>query len=382
MLSDGTSVIDGRNIPSRHRASAPASTVLLSLFLLISGCGGDLPPSDTLGGADLGLGALADAPLIPRFVTPPVPGDSDDPAIWIHPSDPARSIVLGTDKDDLAGGVYAYSLRGEPIPQSSHTPLLRPNNVDVAYGLLVGGERVDVAVATERGAMALRVFALPDMRPIDGGGIPVFDGDEERAPMGIALYTRPTDGAIFAIVGGKGGPTEGYLWQLLLEDDGNGVVTGRLVREFGRYSGVKEIEAIAVDDALGFLYYSDETVGVRKYHADPAMGNEELALFATEGFVEDHEGIAFFTREDGTGYILVSDQQGGRIQLFPREGRSGNPHDHPALVVIPVSAIDTDGLEVSSLPLGPDFPGGLLVMMSADRTFHFYDWREVEARIP
>ena len=40
-----------------------------------------------------------------KVATEPVPstGDAaDDPAIWIHPDDPARSLVLGTDKKGLA----------------------------------------------------------------------------------------------------------------------------------------------------------------------------------------------------------------------------------------------------------------------------------------
>ena len=47
-----------------------------------------------------------------RVATEPVPsaGDAaDDPAIWIHPDDPARSLVIGTDKK---GGLEAYSLDG------------------------------------------------------------------------------------------------------------------------------------------------------------------------------------------------------------------------------------------------------------------------------
>ena len=40
---------------------------------------------------------------IPRMETAPVPssGDAaDDPAIWIHPNQPADSVILGTDKQD------------------------------------------------------------------------------------------------------------------------------------------------------------------------------------------------------------------------------------------------------------------------------------------
>ena len=37
-------------------------------------------------------------------------GDAaDDPAIWVHPGDPARSLILGTDKKD---GLNVYDLDG------------------------------------------------------------------------------------------------------------------------------------------------------------------------------------------------------------------------------------------------------------------------------
>jgi 3-phytase len=44
--------------------------------------------------------------------------------------------------------------------------------------------------------------------------------------------------------------------------------------------------------------------------------------------------------------------------------------------------METDGLEVTATALSPAFPEGLLVMMSTDRTFHFYDWRDVRKRLP
>jgi myo-inositol-hexaphosphate 3-phosphohydrolase len=319
--------------------------------------------------------------LQPAAVTETVFHDSDDAAIWVHPTDPSLSLVLGTDKHETDGGVYVFGLDGRIDRERTRTGMRRVNNVDVAQGVVLGGERMDIAVATERLAMAIRVFRLPDMTPIDGGGIPVFDGDMNRAPMGVALYTRPSDGATYAFVSGKSGPRQGYLRQYRLEADGTGEVRGVKVREFGAFSGRKEIEAIAVDQALGYVYYSDETFGARKYHADPDAGDEELALFGTMGFVGDQEGIAIYTRDDGTGYILVSDQHGRRLQVFPREGSGGDPHAHPVLAVIPVEALDTDGIAVTPHPLGPAFPHGLLVLMSTDRTFHLYRWEDVAAWI-
>ncbi len=320
--------------------------------------------------------------LTPVVITEPLPNDSDDPALWLHPTDPLQSLVLGTDKGDTAGGVFVFDLNGRIDRARSVTPLMRINNVDVVQGVMFNGATRDIAVATERNRQRLRVFSLPDMQAIDGGGILVFDGDTARAPMGVSLYKRPRDGATFAIVGGKAGPTDGtYLWQYRLDIDAGGVVRGTKVREFGVYSGRKEIEAITVDDANGYVYYSDEGVGVRKYYADPDSGNTELALFATTKVIDDHEGLAIFDRDQRTGYIVLSDQGGGRVHVFPREGTTGNTHDHPLLAIIPIRATSTDGLEVTARALGTAFPQGMMVTMSDDRTFHYYDWRDIQRAI-
>jgi 3-phytase len=329
-----------------------------------------------VGPAD-GPAATASPALKPAVVTERVIHDTDDPAIWLNAKDPARSLVVGTDKN-ADGGLYAFDLDGRIVARV--LGLKRPNNVDVEYGLALGGARIDVAVVTERLADALRVFRLPDLAPLDGGGIPVFEGESARDPMGVAVYNRG-DGAVFAIVGRKEGPRSGYLWQYRLEDDGHGRVKATRVRAFGAWSGSGEIEAIAVDDALGYVYYSDEAVGIRKYRADPdAPGPDvELALFGVTGFREDREGISIYAIDDGTGYILVSDQQAHQFQVFPREGVGGDVHAHPHLKTVRVMAADSDGSEVTSARLGPRFPEGLFVAMSEGGVFHYYAWRDLAA---
>lgn len=312
-------------------------------------------------------------------ITEAVKHDSDDPAIWVNPEDPAKSLVIGTDKKE-DGSLYVFDLDGKVIEEKTVRNLKRRNNVDLEYGLLLNGEATDIVVTTERLENRLRIFSMPEMKSVDNGGIPVFEGEELRAPMGIALYKRPTDGAIFAVVGRKDGPTDGsYLWQYLLEDDGTGNVKAMKVRQFGKYSGTKEIEAIAVDDALGFVYYSDENIGVRKYYADPDNPDEatELALFGTDGFAEDREGISIYTINDGTGYILVSDQQANKFRIFKREGEPGNPHDHQLVKVVDVSTNESDGSDVTNAALNATFPQGLFVAMSDNKTFHFYSWKDI-----
>jgi 3-phytase len=108
------------------------------------------------------VGQPAHAQLAPVLVTDTVRYDTDDPAIWINPADPAASLVIGTDKN-VDGALYVFDLSGKVVQDKVARGLLRPNNVDIAYGVLVGGERIDVAVVSERLANRLRVYRLPDM---------------------------------------------------------------------------------------------------------------------------------------------------------------------------------------------------------------------------
>ena len=238
----------------------------------------------------------------------------------------------------------------------------------------------DVNDVAERLAHRLRVYRLPDMVPVDGGGIPVFEGERARDVMGVALYRRPRDGALFAIVSRSdfGAPTQGYLHQYRLVDDGTGKLRGLFVRAFGEWSGRKEIEALAVDDELGFVYASDETFGVRKYLADPAAedADDELTVLGREGFARDHEGISIYPTGSGTGYVLVSDQQADTFRIFRREGTPANPHAHEWVGAVKLSTDESDGSEVTNVEL-PGFPGGLFVAMSTDRTFQFYAWDDI-----
>jgi 3-phytase len=317
--------------------------------------------------------------IAPLVITERVKHDSDDPAIWMHPTEPSRSLIIGTDKAS-DGALFVFDLEGRIIHDKTVRGLKRPNNVDVEYGFVLKGEPVDIAVVTERLANKIRIYRLPQMIEIGQGGVEVFAEQAQRDPMGIALYKRPRDGSIYAIVGRKSGPTGGgYLWQYRLEDDGAGGVKATKVREYGLWSGKLEIEAIAVDDYHGYVYYADEGVGIRKYHADPdaPQVNTELALFGTTGFAEDREGISIYQVDQSTGYILVSDQSANRFHIYRREGESGRPHQHQLVKTVTVKANHSDGSEVTSTALNAKFPVGLFVAMSDDATFHLYSWKDI-----
>src|SRR5690606_17536514 len=87
-------------------------------------------------------GTSATETVKPAIVTDAVRYDSDDPAIWINKTDPRESLVIATDKD-ADGALFVYDLQGKIVKDKVVSNLKRPNNVDIAYGLLLGGKSVD-----------------------------------------------------------------------------------------------------------------------------------------------------------------------------------------------------------------------------------------------
>lgn len=308
------------------------------------------------------------ADIQPLRETASEPHQTDDPAVWFNRQSPSQSLILGTVKMAAPhGAICAYRLNGSRLQCLSNID--RPNNIDVAYRFQLGRRTIDLAVATERNQSRLRVFEIVPglgLKPL--AALPVFAGQSgpQSQPMGIALYTRPGDNALFAIVSRKNGPSGSYLWQYRLRDNGSGSLTAEKVREFGLYSNSKEIEAVAVDPERQHIYYSDEGAGIRKYHADPAHPDaaRQLALFATSGWQGDREGIAIYKN-----YIVATDQQhpNSVFHVFSRDTLR-------ELGVFRIGADTTDGIDIG--------PNGLFVAMNdSRRNFILAEWASIAAAL-
>lgn len=304
----------------------------------------------------------------PTLKTQKVLHDSDDPAIWINRKNPAQSIVFGTDKDEVNGGVYAFDLDGKIIKDKSLTGVSYPNNVDIEYGFkLTDSTQTDIMVFTEREKHQIRVYSVPDMTPLDQGGFKVFSDEtdvEMKRPMGVSIYKNPKTSEISVFVSRKKGPAQGYLHQYALVSDSLGV-QAHFIRKLGAFSGQKEIEAIAVDDALGFVYYSDEGVGIRKYYANPKQGDKEIALFGGPHFKDDIEGIAIAAYSGDKGFLIVSNQQDHSFNIFKRS-------DNSFVKTLNLGTKETDGCEVVTEALGNKFPNGLFVSMNDEQDFFYH----------
>jgi len=112
----------GTATPGRR---APLRTILaqaLCLSLALSPCLGAEPPA-----------RQAAERIAPLVVTEAAVHDTDDPAIWINPEDPAGSLITGTDKK-RDGALMVYDLAGRIDHERTVPGLLRPSNVDDELG--------------------------------------------------------------------------------------------------------------------------------------------------------------------------------------------------------------------------------------------------------
>lgn len=302
-------------------------------------------------------------------VTEKTPHDTDDPAIWVNHENPEKSLVFGTDKNETNGGVYAFDLSGKIINEKSITGLSYPNNVDVSYNFKLNDSTfTDIIAFTEREKHQIRLLSVPDMKPMDNGGFKVFEDEKDsllRRPMGIAFYTNGFTDKTYVVVGRKAGPMENYLYQYELISDSLGIKP-KLIRKFGNFSGNKEIEAIAVDQELGYVYYADEDHCIRKYYANPDKGNKELSCFGSDYFERDIEGIAIAKFEDSSGYLIVSNQQAHSFSIFDRKTNN-------YIKEINLGTVETDGCEVTTMALGDKFPEGLFVSMTDSKAFVYHN---------
>jgi len=332
--------------------------------------------------------------VFPKVATDSVKVDADDPAIWIHSTDPSKSVIIGTDKTKAQGGLYVWNLNGKQI---QYVQLSRPNNVDVRYGMKLNHRTIDIAVTNFRNTQMVgdsilvsKEIKVFEINPADGtltdvtteSGITTPEIEEDN---GLCLYRRPSDGAIFVIESSKETESANGLHQYKLLDDGNGKVKAVYVRAFGQGTIFDKVEGLVADDELGYVYAADEEAAIRKYYADPDKGNNrqitEFALDA-DGFAGDREGLAIYRSDSTTGYLLVS-SQGGRkfsaVKVYRRDGDDGDPHQHGLLFTInTIGSRKTDGLEVTSRSVSPEFPHGFLVKHdSPGRHFKIYAWDDI-----
>jgi 3-phytase len=304
-----------------------------------------LPVFAALAMLGVAADAAAQALTVQRTLRQAATRDQDDLCFWLHPTDAALSTIIVSDK--AADRLFVYDLQGALL-QSVVTG--QPGNIDSRYGFPLGGTLVDIVAYNERDTDRIRVFKVDPatrlLAPIDNGGFPSGDN------YGFTLYRNPLTNRFYALTG-PGDNTVVKQWELV--DNGAGVVTG--VGPLRQMPFTGTVESMVGDDDTGRLYVCQENGGVWEFGGDPdqpATG-VRFAPVNTNGLTEDVEGIAIYHTAGAGGYLIVSSQGSDDYKVYDREP----PHAFRGTFSIS-GVSDTDGLDVLNLPLGPEFPQGVL----------------------
>ena len=293
----------------------------------------------------------------------------------MNPSDPAKSLVIGTDKKR---GLLVFDLEGKVLQELPHGSF---NNVDVRKNVPNGAERMDVVLTENRADNTLRLYRI-NRETLRLEAVPSAPIQSGVVVYGCSLFRPATTGKLYAIVGSKEGVAE--QWELVA--DGNGGFTGVLVRTL-QHGG--QIEGMVGDDEANALFIGEEMAGIWKWDGDPtkAVAGTIVVPMAPGTPLDkaDLEGLSIYRTGPKSGYLLASHQGRYRYLIYNREA----PHEFITVFTIGgTETIDgvqeTDGLDVTSEPVGPNYPTGMLVVQDgmnpgSTQNFKFVPWTALTA---
>jgi myo-inositol-hexaphosphate 3-phosphohydrolase len=291
-------------------------------------------------------------------------GDAaDDPAIWVHPTDPASSLLIGNDKQ---GALDVYKLDGS-FQQRLTTASSFWGNVDVRQQVAVAGRTLDVVAAYNSGLRLYTVdLATLTLQPAtDGAGVyPTNSGE------GLCLYNSRLTGDVTAFVITRPGQARQFL---VTDNDADGLLEASLVRELAVGS---EAEGCVADDEAGFVYIAEEAVGLWRYGAEPTTGTTRVLVDSVQpggNLAADVEGVTLVDTGGDGGYLLVSAQNSDNPtqSYFARYDRQTNAFAG-AFRIVNGTAADgcsrTDGVTATATSLGAAYPNGVFVCQDDNNT--------------
>ena len=304
-------------------------------------------------------------------------GDAaDDPAIWLHPTDGAKSTIITTDKKR---GLVVYDIAGRELQYLPDGKLV---NVDLRHEFPLGGRTMSIVASGNRADDSIAVYAIDSssrlLRNVAAAPLEVAID-----VYGSCMYRSQVTGDHYVFITSK----SGAVGQWLLFEVGAGTVGARNVRDFDVGS---QVEGCVADDEYGHVYIGEEAVGIWRYAAEPNGGTVRRMVDSTgdNGFLTaDVEGLTLSYGPEGTGYLIASSQGSDEFVVYRRDG--GNAYV-ATFQVVEGNGIDrvthADGIDVVVADLGPRFPRGVFVTQDQSndgehQNFKLVPWQDIEALI-
>lgn len=332
--------------------------------------------------------------------------DADDVAIWIHPDDPSKSFVIGTQKN---AGYSIYDVNGntltDALPEEN-----RYNNVDVIYNFNLNGANIDIALFTDRNNNKFGIYRIQEAAPYivditDDNSPQLFEAQEpgEDTAYGEGVYKSPVDGKVYAFA------TQNGTWnaaQFELVANADGTIGWNKVRSITLEAGDDDehAEGIVVDQEYGKAYIAQEGVGVYTIDAEPSSTAASVALTAADmiaeegedNLVADLEGMTIYYKDNGEGYVFLSSQGNITYAAFARTA-NGVANSYLASFVIAddMNGIDgtqhTDSIDVTNIAISDLFPYGAFIAQDGTDTtgdaddvgtnFKWMRWDDIAERL-
>ena len=308
---------------------------------------------------------------------------ADDPAIWRHPTDPARSLIFGSNK---TGGMAVYDLSGA---EKVYYPIGKINNIDILTGVPLGNSTITLLGCSNRTDQSVDLFSIDletgELTNVAADAL-LVDSTEIDDIYGFCLGR--SGAKAYAIINGKNGRMQQFA---LAETAGKFGL--ELVRDVAFDS---QTEGMVADSELGWLYVGEEGRGIWKLPLDPINDQagtqvqrmvREADVATNPALVADVEGITLAREPGGKGYLVASIQGNFSYAVFDRAGDNTYRGSFKITTGTACDGVEeTDGLEVVTEDFGPEFPNGLLVAQDGfnfagdslvPQNFKLVDWGSV-----
>lgn len=301
---------------------------------------------------------------------------ADDPAIWVNPTDPSKSLVYGSNKK---GGLAVYDLSGNEV---DYYPLGNINNVDIINNFSLGGRLITVLGCSNRSSQSIDLLQIKE----DGTLQLITSRPQAVDPLliddiyGFCFAEDKITHKAYCIINGKNGFVQQF------EMIANGEAIDLELKRSVQFDS--QTEGMVADNLFGYLYVGEEGKGVWKLQIDPLSKDKKTFLKdsgkSNRNISYDIEGMSIYESGD-TGFLIVSSQGNFSYAIFDRVEENRYLGSFKIVKSLTLDGVEeTDGLAIVSDSLSVDFPNGIMVLQDGfnydgdtlrAQNFKYIDWR-------
>jgi 3-phytase len=271
---------------------------------------------------------------------------ANQPLIWLHPTDTALSIILGTHQE----AIETYNLQGNQL-QVLPTDHLKA--LDFRYNFPLNGQLRTLLMAIDAASQLQLYTIIPDTLQLQA--LPQPQLTPPSAPKNLCLYQSAHTGkfSLYLI------DNQGLVQQWELFQTAEGKISANLMRQ---WEGGGDV--CVADDQLSYLYLA-KAQQLFKYQAEPQAGTEAQLIDTAPNAISH---LSLYYTSEKNGYLLASQPQANNFLVYQQQDN----HLLGSFTIIAndnIDAVDNSiGIAVTNVALSPSFANGLLVAQDSENT--------------